>query len=262
MDLRLRDSTILVTGGSSGVGLALVHLLLDEGASVATCGRDEQRLEAALGPLRDAHAHRLLWQACDVREAEQVDALVRGTVDRFGRLDGLVNNAGQSRISTFASTTDDDWRDEFELKFGSVVNLVGACRRYLIAATAGAIVNVNSILARQPEPHLVATSAARAGVLNLSRSLAGELASDGVRVNSVNLGLIDTGQWRRRYEAAETDLAFEAWSAGLAADRGIQLARFGRAEEVAAMIAVLLSPISAYVTGASLDVGGGVNRYV
>lgn len=262
MDMCLDDAVVMVTGGSSGVGLATVQLLLEEGAAVATCGRSADRLASALDPLRADVGDRLFWQACDVRESGAVSALVQATVGRFGRLTGLVNNAGQSRVSTFATTSTDDWRDELELKLLSVVNTVSAAQPYLAAAEAAAIVNVNSVLARQPEPHLVATSAARAGVLSLSRSLAAELAPAGIRVNSVNLGLIDTGQWQRRYEAAETELTYERWSAAIAADRGIQLGRFGRADEVAALIVTLLSPRSSYVTGGSVDVGGGVHRYV
>ena len=262
MDLQLDGRVALVTGGSSGVGVALVELLLSDGMAVATCGRDPERADAALSPLADKFGGQLLWRSCDVTDRAQVERLVADTVSTFGRLDSLVNNAGASRVSTFAGTSDDDWRDELDLKFGSIINTVHACRPHLAESGAGAIVNVNSILARQPEPHLVATSAARAGVLNLSRSLATELADDGIRVNTVALGLIDTGQWRRRYDAADTTLGFDEWSAQVARDRGITLGRFGRAEEAASMIAVLLSPRSSYVTGACVDVGGGVNRYV
>jgi len=121
---------------------------------------------------------------------------------------------------------------------------------------------VNAILAKQPETRLAATSAARAALLNFTRSLASELGPDGIRVNSVCLGLIDTGQWRRRYEVAGTPQSYEGWSAEIAADRGIALGRFGRAEEVAFPVVTLLSPLSGYCTGASIDVGGGVSRYV
>jgi NAD(P)-dependent dehydrogenase (short-subunit alcohol dehydrogenase family) len=262
MDLGIAGSVALVTGGTSGVGLAVVELLLDEGATVHTCSRDRARADEALAPVRSRHGDRVVWHEVDVRQRDQVDALVSVVGSTAGRLDLLVNNAGQSRVATFAQTSDEDWEDELALKFRPVIATVRACRGLLAASPHGAIVNVNSIIGRQPEPHLVATSAARAGLLNLSRSLAGELAPEGIRVNSVTLGVIDTGQWRRRFAQADTALDYDAWARGIAEDRGIPLGRFGTAMEVAAAIVMLLSPRLSYVTGSALEVGGGVHRYV
>lgn len=262
MDLGLRDRVVLVTGGSSGIGRACVDLLLAEGALVATCGRDASRLEDALRPSADQYPERLMWQAADVCAADQVHALVDAVTARYGRIDGVVNNAGASRTSTFESTTDQDWYDELTLKLFGVINTVRASRSLLAESDRAAVVNVNAVLARQPERHLVATSAARAGLLNLSKSMATELAADGIRVNSVCVGLIDTGQWQRRHEQAGQDRDFSTWSREIAEDRGIALGRFGAPEEVAATIAFLLSVRSAYTTGATLDVAGGVGRYV
>ena len=260
MDLLLKDRTYLVTGGSSGVGLATVELLLAEGANVVTCARDVDRLRAVIEPLLGGD--RVLGLSCDVRDPAAVAALVAAAAERFGGLDGLVNNAGQSRMKARAEATLDDWRDELDLKFAGVLNTVEAALPLLRRSDAAAIVNLSAVLARQPEPRLVTTSAARAGLLNLSKSLAIELAPEGIRVNSVSLGLVDTGQWRRRYEQSGTQQSFAAWEAEIAADRGIGLGRFGHAEEVAAMIVMLLSPRASYVTGTSLDVDGGVARYV
>ncbi len=260
MDLDLEGRTYVVTGGSSGVGLATMALLLEEGAQVITCARDLPRLQAAVEPLPGAH--RVHAQSCDVRNPAAVAALISSGVDYFGGLDGLVNNAGGSRMVPRAEATLDDWRDELDLKFAGVLNTVDAALPWLRRSDAAAVVNINAVLARQPEIRLVTTSAARAGLLNLTKSLSLELAPEGVRVNTVSLGLVDTGQWRRRHEESGTAESFAEWEAQIAADRGIGLGRFGRAEEVAAMVVTLLSPRSSYVTGADLDVCGGVARYV
>ncbi|GAA4681450.1 SDR family oxidoreductase [Gordonia humi] len=261
MDLQMRDRVYLVTGGSSGVGLATVRQLIGEGAKVLTCARDADRLSQVLAHEVPDASDRIVAVGADVRDRPQIDAVVDAGLDRFGRLDGVVNNAGGSRMAPLWETSLDAWRDEFDLKFSSVLNTVDAAREHLRASDAASIVNVNAVLSRQPETKLPATSAARAGLLNLSKTLSVDLAPD-IRVNSVLLGLIDTGQWRRRYEDSGDQRPFAAWEADIVDDRGVALHRFGRADEVAAMILTLLSPIASYVTGSTLDVAGGVARYV
>ncbi len=260
MDLLITGRTVLVTGGSSGVGLATVTALVDEGANVVTCARRLDVLEKALAD-RGVPASRVLAMACDVRDEGSVRELVAAAGERFGGLDGLVNNAGQSRMKPLSEATLADFRDELDLKFAGVLNTTTHALPLLRRSPVAAVVTINAVLAKQPEPRLVTTSAARAGLLNLTKSMATEYAPMGIRVNSVCLGLIDTGQWRRRYETSDTAQSFAEWEREIAADRGIVLGRFGTAEEVAAMVLTLLSPRASYVTGASLDVCGGVSRY-
>jgi NAD(P)-dependent dehydrogenase (short-subunit alcohol dehydrogenase family) len=260
MDLQLKDRRILITGASSGIGLATARMLAGEGARLALCARDESRLRDATADL--AAATDVVTASCDVTDRSSVDAFVARATDRFGGLDGVVCNAGRSLMRTLDETTDDEIRGEFDLKIFGALNVVRAARPALAASGDGSVVVVNAILSRQPELQLAVTAAARAGLLNLSRSLAGDLASDGIRVNSVLLGLVDTGQWQRRFAESGSDADFDAWSAEIAQDRGIALGRFGTAEELAFPITTLLSPLNSYITGASLDVGGGVHRYV
>ncbi len=126
----------------------------------------------------------------------------------------------------------------------------------------GSITAVNSLLAYQPEPHMVCTSAARAGVQSLLKSLATELAPE-IRVNSILLGLVDSNQWQRRFEAREDQTqSREDWFADLARRKSIPLGRLGQAEEAARALVFLASPAASYVTGARLEISGGVSRFV
>ncbi len=258
MDLGYFGRYAVVTGGTSGIGLATARLLLAEGAHVAICGRDEARLAAARQALGNVLALR-----CDVLDKVQVARFAQAVAAWCGgRLDLLVNNAGQGRVSTFADTSDDEWQQELQLKFFSQVLPTRAMLPLLLAAETPAIIAVNSLLALQPESHMVATSAARAGVQSLMKSLAREFAPR-IRVNSILLGLVDSGQWQRRFAAREDKAQDRAgWYGALARNKGIPLQRLGEPEEAARAILFLGSPAASYITGASLEVSGGVSRHI
>jgi NAD(P)-dependent dehydrogenase (short-subunit alcohol dehydrogenase family) len=263
MDLGLNDKVAVVTGGTSGVGLATARLFLAEGAAVAICGRDETRLAAAKASLLgNSAANKLLAVQCNVLDKGAVDRFASAVEQWIGRCDILINNAGQARMSTFADTTDEAWREELELKFFSQIYPVRAFKRLLDQSPAAAILAVNSLLAYQPEPYMVATAAARAGAQSLVKSLAREFAPR-IRVNSVMLGLIDSGQWERRFVVRENRAQTrEEWFAEIARTRHIPLERLGEPDEVARAIAFLCSPAASFITGAQLEISGGTSRHM
>ena len=263
MDLGLEDKVAVVTGGTSGIGLATARLFLAEGAMVAICGRDEARLAAAKASLiGNAAEKRLLAMPCDVLDKDAVGRLAAAVEQWAGRCDILVNNAGQARMSTFADTTDEAWREELELKFFSQIYPVRAFKPLLDKSDAAAILAVNSLLAYQPEPYMVATAAARAGAQSLVKSLAREFAPR-IRVNAVMLGLIDSGQWERRFVVRPDPKQSRAeWFAEVARSRHIPMERLGEPDEVARAIAFLCSHAAGFITGAQLEISGGTSRHI
>ncbi|MFV0244833.1 MAG: SDR family oxidoreductase [Qingshengfaniella sp.] len=263
MDLGLSGKSVVVTGGSSGIGLATVRQFLHEGARVAFCARNAERLFAVRDALAtDFGADRIYAAAFSVLDPEATAAFAADVTARFGGCDALITNAGQGRVSTFADTADQDWRDELELKFFSQIHTIRAFEGALRASDQASITAVNSLLAYQPESHMVCTSAARAGVQSLLKSLAGEFAPQ-IRVNSILLGLVDSNQWQRRFEAREDQSqSREAWFHDLATKKGIPLGRLGNPEEPARALVFLASPAASYITGAQLELSGGVSRFI
>lgn len=255
MDLELRDRAFLITGGSDGLGLALAQTLVREGANVAVCGRDEARLTRAqelLGP-------EALCVAADVTKAEDLDGFIDSTLSKFGRLDGAVNNAGRSSATSIAGSSDAAWREDYELK---VMAALHVSRRVLDAleATSGAILNVLAVMARTPSANSTPTAASRAAGLAMTKALASEVGLRGIRVNAILIGLIESGQWVRRAEEANVDVA--TFYRRMADASKIPLGRLGRAEEFADLASFLLSPRASYVTGVGVSIDGGLSPVI
>ena len=276
MDLGLTGRVAIVTGGSDGIGKAIAARLLDEGASVAICGRDQGRLDAALAELRgvdqsgerldgsplDAaqqrRADRLLGLALDVTEPGALERLVAETVARFGRLDILVNNAGVSNAKRFDQVDDALWSADLDLKLGAAVVAARAALPHLRASGHARIVNVTAIGGKHPGAGSLPTSVSRAAGIALTKAMSKDLAGDGILVNAVCIGLVKSGQQER--SGASRGLTSEQTWADLG--RAVPLGRVGEAAEVANVIAFLASDAASYVSGVAINVDGGLSSAV
>lgn len=254
MDLGLEGKVVLVTGGSDGLGRALCHQLAAEGAKVAFCGRDEARLEIAAEQLRAAGADALAVPA-DVTVPADLSRFVDDAVGRWGRVDGLVNNAGRSAAKPVAETTDAEWEEDLGLKLLAAVRLTRLVLPHL-RVDGGSIVNVLAIGAKAPAAASAPSSVSRAAGLALTKTLSRELGPDGIRVNAVLIGLVRSGQWERLAESQ--GLAASELYQRLAAGSGIPLGRVGQAEEFADIATYLLSARASYVTGTAINLDGGL----
>jgi NAD(P)-dependent dehydrogenase (short-subunit alcohol dehydrogenase family) len=267
MDLQLRDKVVLITGGTDGLGLALAGRLVDEGARVAVCGRDRGRVDAAQqvigarslatrGGTEEAD-DAVLAMVVDVTDAGAVAGFVATAVDRWGRIDGLVNNAGTSAGAPVADLTDEDWTADLDLKLVAAARAVRLALPHLRASGAASIVNTLAIAARTPMANSMPSAASRAAGMAMTKALSRELGPDGIRVNAVLIGLVESGQWRRRAEAAGRPAA--EFGADLAKGMQVPLGRIGRADEFADLATYLLSPRSSYVTGTAINLDGGAS---
>jgi NAD(P)-dependent dehydrogenase (short-subunit alcohol dehydrogenase family) len=253
MDLELSGHSILVTGGSSGIGLATARLLLEEGARVTICGRDTDRLQSAASELA---TDRLETVVGNVLDPDQAAVIVKAAAEHFGRLDGVAAIAGQGHHGSLLELDQAAIAAEIAGKVASLLNVVKPALPFLVESQ-GRIVTLTAPTAAVPIPEMGAISAARAALDNAVSSLAAELAPTGVRINAVGVGLVDTPRQRARYQASGTDTTYEAWLQHEVEARQIPLQRAGTPQEVATAVVYLLSPRTSYTTGAVLDVTGG-----
>src|SRR3984957_7958900 len=264
MDLGLAGRRAIVTGGSKGLGKAIAAELLAEGAAVCICSRNAAELDETAALLRAQagdQAAPVYAMACDVTDPDQVAAFVAAAADRMGGVDILVNNAGGARPGQFGTLTDADWQADIEVKLFSQIRCIRATLPELRRSATPRVININALYGHYPDPSFLASSVNRASCLSLSKALSIELGAEGILVNSVNIGFVETPQWENIHQRRAPEMPAGEFF-GQLAKAEVPLGRFGRADEVAGLVAFLASDRASYIAGASIDVGGGMGKYL
>ncbi len=242
----LEGRVVIVTGGSRGIGRAVAHCLAEDGASVVVSGLDAARLEAATKELESLGVP-VLGVVADAARREDADRLVDQAKDRFARIDVLVNNAGITRDALLVRMKDEDWDRVLDVNLRGAFFMTRAVAKVMMRQKGGRIINIASAAGAMGNPGQANYSAAKAGLIGLTKATARELARWGILVNAVAPGLIDTDM------AAATPA--EAREALLAQ---VPLGRIGSVREVAEVVRFLAGDGPTYVTGQVLHVNGGL----
>jgi NAD(P)-dependent dehydrogenase (short-subunit alcohol dehydrogenase family) len=258
MDLELAGKVVIVTGGSDGLGRALCAGLVAEGARVVAAARTQETLTATVDAITAAGGE-AIGVVTDVTRPDDLSHLVTETVERWGRIDGLVNNAGRSAAKPVEAITDEEWDDDLTLKLFAATRLIRLALPHL-RRTQGSIVNVLAVSAKAPSGSSAPSSVSRAAGMAMTKALSREVGADGIRVNAVLIGLIESGQWDRQAEAAGRSVDELYRRMGTGSD--IPLGRVGRAAEFADLVAYLLSARASYVTGTAINLDGGLSPAV
>ena len=242
----LAGRVAIVTGGNRGIGLAIARLLAEDGASVVVSGRDAARLEAAVKELESLGASAMAV-AADAAKREDADRLVEATRERFGRIDVLVNNAGITRDQLLVRMKDDDWDQVLDTNLRGVFLMTRAVGKVMMRQKSGRIINIASAAGAMGNPGQVNYSAAKAGVIGLTKAAGRELAHWNILVNAVAPGLIETDM--------AASIPAEAREAML---QQVPLKRIGQGREVAEVVRFLAGDGASYVTGQTIHVNGGL----
>ena len=245
--MSLTERTALVTGGARGIGLAITERLVADGARVMIADLDGAAAKKVTERLED----RVAALVADVSRADHVEHIVQGTIERWGRLDIVVNNAGiTGRSFPIQDLTDDDWQRVIACDLTSVFFVCRAAIRHMLGAGGGRIINIASIAGKEGNPTLVPYSAAKAGVIGLTKALAREVATKNIFVNAVAPAVIGT-ELLKQMEPSTVDLLVSK----------IPMGRVGTPQEVAALVAWLASDECSFSTGAVYDLSGGRATY-
>lgn len=261
MNLGLSGKTVIVTGGSAGIGLACAKTLFREGVHTAIVARNEKPLEQAARAIRSSSPHpghaQVVAISADLTRAEDIQKLVQTVHERFGRIDILINNAGSARAGAFSDLEDEAFLEAWTLKLLGYIRMVRAVLPYMGEQKDGRIVNIIGGAARTPSPTFLPGSTANAALLNFTKGISKELIRHNVRINAISPGSTATERAKRlnkQLAEAKGISEREAWQQSVS---GIPLGRLVEPAEIAAMAVFLVSDLAASIVGAEIAIDGG-----
>jgi len=268
MDLGIAGRVAIVTGASAGIGYAVADELLANGASVLVVARNEVRLNQAAEKLLGRKGAKVASLAADVAKPESAELIVGKSIEAFGGLHILVNNAGRAHAGGLMTSSEEDWEEMTGVKLTSMRRMCKAAIPHMQKAGWGRIVNMSSIGGIYPNPKLFVSHVLSAAINNLTKSLAMEVAKDGILVNAIGIGAVATDNWAnnmvpavRRARQEFSTLSDNEVIARISAEL-TPVGRAGTAQEIAAIAAFLSSDRNGFVTGDTIEASGGADRFM
>jgi 3-oxoacyl-[acyl-carrier protein] reductase len=258
MDLKLKDKVALIGGASQGIGYGIAHTLAGEGAKIIMTARREPALRQAADRIRAETGADVMPVQADCRRAEDCQRVVATMAERYGGLDILINNDGAPPLGDITSFDDTAWQKAVEQNFMYVVRMVRECVPHMKGPGSAAILNITAISAIQPIAGFGLSVATWSAVIAYAKTLSIELGTHGINVNTICPGYIDTTRLEKVF--GEPSENADAMRKDLIAQ--IPLGRIGTVEDVASLVALLVSPRGNYITGTTIQVDGGLLRHV
>lgn len=260
MDMGLAGKVALVTGSSRGIGAAIAEGLAAEGCDVMLTGRDEAALKEVAGKIAKL-GRKAQFSTLDLSDAKAPAALVADHKKHFGRLDILVNNAGATKRGDFRELTDADWKDGFELKFFAHVRLAREAWP-MLTATKGSVIGIAGIGGKEPEAEFGIGSSVNAACMAWTKALADVGKKEGVQVNCINPGRVETERLWRRIRARVTENGESEAKVREGFQKEFNITRFGLAEDIAGLVTFIASPHGRWMHSTIIDMDGGEVRGV
>jgi 3-oxoacyl-[acyl-carrier protein] reductase len=254
----MKSRTAIVTGASRGIGRAIALQLARDGAQIVLCARDRAALDQAVRDIEQAQG-RAIAISIDLRLPDAAPQVVAAALGAFGTIDILVNNAGATKRGEFEQLSDDDWTDGFALKFFGAVRLTRAAWPHL-KQQSGSVIHIAGVGGRTPGPQFALGGSVNAALLSFTKALADVGVRDGVQVNAINPGPVRTARLERRLAAEAAEMGTDIAEATRNLVREARITRLGDPEDIASLVAFVVSPAGRLLQGSLIDIDGGQTK--